>query len=61
MQRRGAVKVHQHHRKATGAEGEGRVSELGFVSGPFNNTVHDRGNATIAQKLFDEPRVKCIV
>ena len=52
LQRRGVARVHQHHRKATGAEGGGRNNELGFVYSPFNHVLHGHGNAMLPLNIL---------
>ena len=52
LQKRGAARVHQHHRKETGAGGEGRNSEVGFVYDPFNHVMHGHGSATLPLNIF---------
>ena len=61
MQRRDDTRVHQHHRRATRAEGEGGNENQGFSNSSYNNTTLGYGNATIASKYFDEQWVLCIV
>ena len=52
LKRRDATRVHQDHHKATGAEGEGRNSELGFDYGPFNHVMHGHGSATLPLNIL---------
>ena len=52
MQRRGATKVHQHHRRAMGAKGEGGNGDIGFEYGSYNYIMHGHGNATLPTNKF---------
>ena len=41
-----------HHRRATGAEGEGGNGELGFDYCSYNYVMHGHGNATLPTNKF---------
>ena len=53
LQKRGDTRVHQHHCRVTGVEGEG-IMRARVVNSSYNNATLGYGNATTASKYFEE-------